>query len=462
MNRLLIAMVAPLVAMVTSPVSMSAHGEVLTVSPGEIIQNVVDRAKPGDTVRILPGLYKQTVYIDKDNLHLTGVIDHDQWAVLDGEGVLSDGVLVASHGVIVERLHIKRFRGNGIMMQGGNNFTIINNWVEGPAFYGIFPQYGKNGLVAYNIISGVTDAGIYLGMCENVDVLYNDSSGNASGIEVENSLNMLVEGNYAHDNTMGIQVSLVKGLPIKRGEHTVIRNNFLVENNKVPPPDSPLESDAPEGLGVLIHGTDSTRIEDNIFKNNVSAAILVTDATSGFPDPKADPYADQHEVLRNAFIDNGHQPRGVVQHLLAQLKLTNSPDLLVAGRGHENCVSEKAAISSLGADGWQECAIGSTTADVKTMRLAEPVPTTHLTLEQRGRLTYLAVCTGCHSYNNRLIGPPMVAARALYIGKPQALADWMAHPVKRRSDYPEMPPQKYIPPDVRLEIARYILGNPEQ
>jgi hypothetical protein len=56
----------------------------------------------------------------------------------------------------------------------------------------------------------------------------------------------------------------------------------------------------------------------------------------------------------------------------------------------------------------------------------------------------------------------MVAARALYIGKPQALADWMAHPVKRRADYPEMPAQSYIPADVRLEVARYILGNPEQ
>ena len=58
--------------------------------------------------------------------------------------------------------------------------------------------------------------------------------------------------------------------------------------------------------------------------------------------------------------------------------------------------------------------------------------------------------------------PPMVAARALYIGRPQALADWMAHPVKRRPDYPEMPPQNYLPADVRLEIAKYILDNPDQ
>jgi parallel beta-helix repeat protein len=455
MNQLMVAIIAAFF-------SVAAHSEVITVSPGDTIQTAIDHAKPGDTVRVLPGVYTQTVYIDKDNLRLTGAMDHGRWAVLDGEGVRNDGVLVASHGVTIEWLHIMRFRGNGIMMQGGNNFTIVNNWVEGPSFYGIFPQYGKNGLVAHNVISGVADAGIYMGMCENVDILDNDSSGNLSGIEVENSTDMLVEGNYAHGNTMGVQVSLVKGLPIKQGERTVVRNNYLVENNKSPPSDSPLLADAPEGVGLLIKGTHAARIENNIFTKNVSSAILVTDATEGFPDPKADPYADRHEILRNVFIDNGREPQGAVKHLLAQIKLTAGPDLLVAGRGHGNCLLDKASVSSLGSDSWEDCQSGATTADVKTVRLAEPVPSVHFTLQQRGRLTYLAVCTGCHSFNNRLIGPPMVAARALYIGKPQALADWMAHPVKRRADYPEMPAQSYIPPEVRLEIARYILGNPEQ
>src|SRR5579872_651661 len=107
--------------------STSATGEVLTASPDQPIQTVVNRAKPGDTVRVLPGLYTQTVYIDKDNIRLQGVLDHDRWPVLDGEGVRHDGIIIASHGVTIEGMHVKRFRGNGIMMQGGNNFTIVNN-----------------------------------------------------------------------------------------------------------------------------------------------------------------------------------------------------------------------------------------------------------------------------------------------------------------------------------------------
>ncbi len=439
-----------------------ALGAVLTVSPGEEIQPAVDKAAPGDTVRVLPGLYKQTVYVDKDNIHLVGVIDHDQWPVIDGEGVRNDGVLVASHGVSIEGLHIKRFRGNGIMMQGANNFVITHNWVEGPAFYGIFPQYGNNGLVAHNVVSGVADAAIYMGMDQNCDVRYNDLSDSMIGIEIENSKNMLVEANYAHGNSSGIAVNLVKGLPIKGGEHSYVRNNFLIGNNKPPPADSPLLSGFPEGLGILIHGTNSSSIEENMILNNQSAGIMMADATEGFPDPKADPYPNEHRILANTFLGNGAAPTGSVQSLMKQLKRASSVDLLVVGRGHDNCVASKQTLSALGTDDWKECAAGSTTADIKTARLDTPVPTQHYTLEQRGRLTYLAVCTGCHSFKNRLIGPPMVAARALYIGKPQALADWMAHPVKRRSDYPEMPPQGYIPGEVRLEIAKYILGNPDQ
>ena len=52
----------------------------------------------------------------------------------------------------------------------------------------------------------------------------------------------------------------------------------------------------------------------------------------------------------------------------------------------------------------------------------------------------------------------MVAARVLYMGNPQKLADWIAHPTKKRADYPAMPPQNYLPPEVRLQVAKYVLG----
>ena len=45
----------------------------IVVRSGQAIQDAVTAAKPGDTILVEPGIYKETVYIDKDNVTLRGV-----------------------------------------------------------------------------------------------------------------------------------------------------------------------------------------------------------------------------------------------------------------------------------------------------------------------------------------------------------------------------------------------------
>ena len=52
----------------------SAQGNIHLVNPGDSIQAAVEAAQPGDTIRVMPGTYSETVYIDKDDIHLVGVI----------------------------------------------------------------------------------------------------------------------------------------------------------------------------------------------------------------------------------------------------------------------------------------------------------------------------------------------------------------------------------------------------
>lgn len=92
------------------------------------------------------------------------------------------------------------------------------------------------------------------------------------------------------------------------------------------------------------------------------------------------------------------------------------------------------------------------------MQLREPLPSSTLTLEQKGRITYLSVCTGCHTYAARIVGPPVAAIQALYAGKPEEMVRWVKQPTHKRPDYPEMPPQDYLPDEVLLEVAKYILA----
>jgi len=452
--------------------ALTARAGVIDVSESQSIQAAIKRANAGDTIEVMPGTYKESIYVDKDGIHLSGVIKDGRWPILDGENVLNDGIIVSGHNVTVERFVVRRYLGNGIMIQGANNFAILNNRVEGPGFYGIFPQYGQNGLVAYNVVTG-NITGIYVGMSKNLDVLHNESADNQDeGIETENSSQVLVEDNYSHGNAVGIVLHLIPGLPIKTADQAIVRNNFVIKNDRGVEGKTEASSVSaidsgtgqyPNGTGILIDAQDSSTIEGNLIEGNPSGAIYVTDQHAGqmfpVPDPKEDPFPDNNQILDNRFVNNGLNPYGRTLKLLSYLKRTQAPDLLVLGTGRGNCVLNKEALSTLGADAWTECPSGTTSHAVTSMRLKEPVPSTPLTLEQKGRLAWLAVCTGCHSFSTRIMGPPMVAARAPYMGDPQKLADWIAHPTKKRADYPAMPPQSYLPPEVRLEVAKYVLNQ---
>ncbi|MCV2890952.1 c-type cytochrome [Ruegeria aquimaris] len=81
------------------------------------------------------------------------------------------------------------------------------------------------------------------------------------------------------------------------------------------------------------------------------------------------------------------------------------------------------------------------------------------TLEQKGRLTYLAVCTGCHAYDGVLHGPSMQSIQALYDGDKSGMVAYINNPERKREDFPEMPPQSYLGAETLDAIAQYILED---
>ena len=63
------------VAAATVPVRSLAtptSGELIVVKDGESIQEAVKQASPGAVIKVMPGTYRETVYIDKDNITLSG------------------------------------------------------------------------------------------------------------------------------------------------------------------------------------------------------------------------------------------------------------------------------------------------------------------------------------------------------------------------------------------------------
>jgi parallel beta-helix repeat protein len=436
-------------------------GEVIIVKDGQSIQEAVAAAKPGAVIKVMPGTYKETVYIDKDNITLSGVIEQGRYPVLEGEGVRNDAVLYSGNGVTIENLYITHYKGNGIMGQAGNNFIIRNNFVIDTGVYGIFPQLGKNGLVSHNVISGIEDAAIYVGMSENIDVVYNQVFESVAGIEIENSRHALVEANYVYNNTGGILAFITPGLPIKTCGDVLIRNNFVVGNNHenfaIP---GSLVSNIPPGTGMLIMACDDVVVEGNIVSDNESVGILFTDfslATNTATDPDSEPNPNRPKILNNLMSNNGNNPAPLVRAFLATQLETQGPDIVDTVGMDDGCILNPERFRTIGLDKYGECEF-ATTANVLTYMLPEPVPPRKDEPNMdKGKLAYYGVCAGCHAYSSRMIGPPTQILQALYMDNPAGIAAYAASPTKKRDDYPEMPPQGHLDEETLMAAAEFML-----
>jgi parallel beta-helix repeat protein len=438
----------------------ASHAAEWVVKSGESIQEAVRKANAGDVVLVEPGRYVETVYIDKENITLKGISKDGKRPVLDGENRLNDGVLAAGHGSVIQGLHVRRYKGNAIMTQGANNFQILDNYVEG-AFYGIFPQFGKNGLVKGNEITGAEDAGVYVGMSDNIDVVENKAHGNVIGLELENTRKALLANNDVTGNSSGVVLSLIPGLPVKDSRDMVIKGNRIVDNNlKNFAPASSIAATVPEGTGIMIVGADEVSVVDNLISGHGSVGLMVVDTlTFGLPDdPKIDPYPDRIQVLNNTWKDNGERPTGVIGQFIAPTGRVGF-EIIATGKEKESCTTRQDGVEELGTKRWSKCAHGLNFASITTARPEHPIVSEPLTREQKGRFTYLAVCTGCHAYASVLHGPSMQSIQALYKGNPQGLVSFVSHPVRKRADFPEMPPQAYLGEETISAIADYILND---
>ncbi len=444
----------------TKSVGGSGTGTVHEVRNGDSIQAAVALAQSGDVIRIFPGTYHETVYVDKDDIILSGVVIDGAWPVMEGEAKLNDAVLYSGNDITVENLQIQHYKGNAIMGQAGNNFLIRNNHIIDTGVYGIFPEFGTNGLITHNVLSGIEDAAIYVGMCDNIHVTNNEVFGNVAGIEIENSRHSIVENNYVHDNTGGVLVFITPGLPIKTTFDTIVRNNFIVNNNtpNFGIPGSTV-SGIPAGTGILNMAGDQTTIEGNVITGNQVIGILITDhmnAPNVTLDSGADPNSDEIAILDNLMWNNGYSTIPEITALKTLELVEGNVEILNIGASTNSCILDPDKYVTVGLKSFGTCGF-TTTADVTTYLLDEPAERRVIAAEDMGKRAYYGICAGCHSYNVKMIGPPTQIIQALYMDDPQGIVDYITNPVKKRDDYPEMPPQNYLSEEVRMAAAEFML-----
>ncbi|RMH57673.1 MAG: hypothetical protein D6679_06090 [Candidatus Hydrogenedentota bacterium] len=73
-----------------------------------------------------------------------------------------------------------------------------------------------------------------------------------------------------------------------------------------------------------------------------------------------------------------------------------------------------------------------------------------------GKEVFQRVCSACHKFDARLVGPPLAERIPKYKGKQEELEKFLANPVKKDPAYPPMP-KPAVTPDERKAVAEYLL-----
>ena len=317
-----------------TPTAASAHTTL--VMPGQSIQAAVDAAHAGDTVRLAPGTFHESVMITKP-LRLMG---SGRSTVLKPGGTPNDcspsGVCVFTPGgkVSISNLTVRNFEGFGVVASGATKgFRVTGVRAIDDGEYGIaaFESHG----IAWtdNFARNALEAGFYVGDTPNASAIVRDnkSVGSSFGFFLRDSRHGVVAGNVATGNCIGIL-----GLDTAEEAETVgnvsagdwrLVGNLVRHNTQA----CPANEEAPplSGVGVAVVGPDDYVISGNIITGNTpsgetafSGGVAVLDSTD----------------LAGGTTPNGNVVRG-------NIIKRNAPDIFYDGSGsgnvfaHNNCSS---------------------------------------------------------------------------------------------------------------------------
>ncbi|MFE0379471.1 nitrous oxide reductase family maturation protein NosD [Streptomyces inhibens] len=297
------------------------------VHPGESIQRAVDRARPGDTVVIRPGIYRESVLIHKSRLRLVGfgkktVIRPPGKRAENACGQGGSGICVigkAGHplrDVHIRSLTVAGFKKNGIWASGTDRLSVHGVTVRKNGVWGIAQEKSTRAVIRDNFAVDNGDAGIFLANTVKEEGGAIDSRGatisenylarNRLGITVRRARNLTVAYNTITENCGGVFVVGDESRP-RAGELTV-RNNRITKNNKHCPGNSRLPFI--QGSGIVLTGAEKAQVRHNLVLDNHGKSPL----SGGI-------------VLFHSFV-NALNERNVISH---NIVLRNRPADLING-----------------------------------------------------------------------------------------------------------------------------------
>ena len=328
--------------------STSVFSAVQVIQPSENsyqdIQEALILAEPGDVVRLTAGTFylKDSLSLDVNGVQVEG--EGMNQTILDFSDQQSgaQGLSVTSDNVTLQDFSIQNAKGDAIKVKGVTNIKFLRvktEWTNGPSSengaYGLYPVESTNVLIDGCVAIGASDAGIYVGQSKNIIVRNSRAEYNVAGIEIENSYYADVFNNLATNNTGGILIFDLPGLPQQGGHHVRVFNNRSVGNNTDNfAPEGNIVGEVPRGTGIIIQANSDVEIFDNEIGDNDTVNIAIVTYGNETDDQTYYPHPKSIQIHGNEFGPTGYNPdtsKGELAQILFDLSGGNMPDIFWDG-----------------------------------------------------------------------------------------------------------------------------------
>jgi len=338
----------PQLLIVCLPVLLGACGEPppqdASLSFEEELQTRLINASPGEVIEIPAGVHaiSRSLSLTVDDVTIRGAGMNESILSFKNQQQGAEGLLVSADNFIIEDLAIEDTIGDALKINQSDNVTIRRvrtEWTGGPltgnGAYGIYPVQSTNVLIDGSVAIGASDAGIYVGQSSQIIVRNSRAEYNVAGIEIENSTFADVYDNVATNNTGGILVFDLPGLPVQGGQATRVHNNRIFENNTENfAPIGNIVANVPTGTGLLILANDNIEVFENDFSDNNNVNVMIYSYVLGgrtYDDPDYDPYPERIYLHDNRFSGGGNVPRHPTLVALHEKTGQRSPNIAWGG-----------------------------------------------------------------------------------------------------------------------------------
>jgi parallel beta-helix repeat protein len=328
--------------------SFSSSAETIEISPSADayieIQEALILASPGDIIKLSNGVYEleDSLSIDIDGISFIGSDINKTILSFEKQQTGAQGLLITSDNVTLSDFAVVNAKGDAIKAKGVDNIKFIKvktEWTGGPketnGAYGLYPVESTNILIDNCVAIGASDAGIYVGQSQNIIVKNSRAEFNVAGIEIENSYYADVFDNIATNNTGGILVFDLPGLPQQGGHHVRVFNNKIINNNTDNfAPEGNIVGEVPRGTGVIVQANSFVDIFENTIEENETINIAIVTYPYETEDESYNPHPRNVQIYNNTFGKSGYRPdleTGDLAKMLFELSGGDMPDIFWDG-----------------------------------------------------------------------------------------------------------------------------------